>query len=328
MKWNSGRSCNRLLLRGNNLLTDLNEIQVFVQVSKKQSFTSAAVGLGIPKSTASRAITRLEKRLGVTLIERTTRRVTLTDAGELYLNRCERVLEEAEQAERAVTALMGAPRGVLRVAVPGPFARTMLAPLLAPFLRLYPGIRLQMQLLDAGLTPTVRNLDVEIRPGPLDDSGLYIKPLMQIRLGIYASREYVQEKGVPETPSALAQHHCIATGCGRHGEPRERNTWRLRRGTEVREITVEPRVAVPDPPMGYQLMRAGAGVAMLAQSILAPDVESGRIVHLLPEWEPEPVQLYAVYSGRMESSPKVRALLQFLEERLGKEIPPHVRPRV
>jgi len=327
MNGNNRGSCNTLLQDSNNPMPDLNAMQIFRQVSRTQSFTAAATRLGLPKSTVSRAITSLEKRLGVTLLERTTRRVALTDAGELYLERCDCVLEAAEQADRAVGALMAAPRGILRVAVPGPIGRTLLGPLLGGFLRQYPELRLHLQLLENDRPSPMRNVDVEIRPGPLNDSALYMRPLMHIRVGVFASAEYIKEKGLPERPAALAQHKCIATGANRDGEPRDRVTWRLRRGNEAREISLEPRVVVPDPPTAYHLMMGGVGVAMLAQSVLAPEVESGRVVRLLPEWEPEPVRLYAVYSARPEASPKVRAFLQFLHERLGTELPSHIRPK-
>jgi DNA-binding transcriptional LysR family regulator len=247
-------------------------------------------------------------------------------AGELYLDRCQRVLDEAEQADLAVGALLAVPRGTLRLGVPGPFARAMLAPLLGEFLERFPDLRLHMQLIGPGVA-AAHNLDLEIRPGPLDDSGLYMKPLMQVRLGIYASPRYLKRRGIPDSPAALRQHSCIATGCGRHGEPRDSATWRLRRGSELKEVKIDARVAVPDPPIAYQLAIAGVGIALLAQSVMRPDVQRGRLVRILPEWEPEPAQLYALYSARLDSSPKVRAFLQFLQERLGAEIPAHARPK-
>ena len=102
-------------------------------------------------------------------------------------------------------------------------------------------------------------------------------------------------------------------------------TWRLRRGSELKEVKVEARVAVPDPPIAYQLALAGVGIAVLAESVMRTDVQRRRLTRILPEWEPEPAQLYALYSARLDSSPKVRALLQFLQERLDAEIPPHAR---
>src|SRR5580658_1106350 len=140
-------------------MTNLNELQFFVQVSQTQSFTKAAKRLGVPKSSVSRAIARLEDRLGVHLVERTTRKVALTEVGELYLNRCQRVMEEVEQADLAVGALQAIPRGTLRIGAPVAFARSILGPRIGEFLALYPELRLHLQMLTG---------DEPLREGSLD----------------------------------------------------------------------------------------------------------------------------------------------------------------
>src|SRR5215470_17794899 len=149
------------------IMTDLNELQFFVHVSQTQSFTLAARHLGVPKSSVSRAIARLEGRLGVRLVERTTRSVALTEAGEIYLDRCRRVLDEAEQADLAVGALLATPRGRLRVGAPVMFARAILGPALGEFLARYPELRVNLQLLGGGAVPREEDLDVVVRAGPL-----------------------------------------------------------------------------------------------------------------------------------------------------------------
>ena len=295
-------------------MTDLNELRFFVQVSETQSFTLAAERLGVPKSSVSRAIQRLEGRLGVRLVERTTRSVALTEAGELYLDRCQRVMEEAEQADLAVGALLAKPRGKLRVGAPVAFARSILGPILGEFLSRYPEIRVYLQLLNGDASPREGSLDLMIRAGPLEDSGLLVKPLMRIRVGVYASPLYLENRRVPDSPAALREQSCITMSCGTFGEPGDTATWRLRRGTELKEIKVESRVSVPDPTINHQLAVAGVGVALLSQSAARADLEQGRLVRLLPEWEPEPVELHALYPSRLNSSPKVRAFLQFLRE--------------
>jgi DNA-binding transcriptional LysR family regulator len=298
-------------------MKDLNELQFFVQVSQAQSFTLAAKRLGVPKSSVSRAIVRLEGRLGVRLVERTTRSMALTEAGTLYLDRCQRVLEEAEQADLLMGALQAKPRGRLRVGAPVMFARSILGPIVAEFLVRYPELRLHLQLLGGEVLSRERDLDVIIRPGPLEDSGLLVKPLIRVRLGVYASPHYLEHRGSPDTPAALRQHSCITTSCGTLGEPGDSATWPLRRGSDLQEVRVEARVSVPDPTMNHQLAVAGVGVAIVAQSLAREDVEQGRLVRLLPEWEPDPVELHAVYPSRLSASPKVRVFLQFLREQFG-----------
>jgi DNA-binding transcriptional LysR family regulator len=298
-------------------MRDLNELQVFVQVSHTQSFTMAAKHLGVPKSSVSRALLRLESRLGVRLVERTTRKVALTEAGEIYLNRCQRVLEEADQADLLMGALQATPRGTLRVGAPVMFARSILGPILGEFLARYPELRLRLQLLGGEASPGERSLDLVIRPGPLEDSGLLVKPLMRIRLGAYASPRYLENREIPDSPAALRQQSCITASCGAFGEPGDSAIWRLRRGSDLQEVRVESRIAVPDPTINHQLAIVGVGVALLSQSLARADVEQGRLVRLLPDWEPEPVELYAVYPSRLNSSPKVRVFLQFLREHFG-----------
>ncbi len=296
-------------------MIDLNELQFFVQVSQAQSFTLAATRLGVPKSTVSRAIRRLEERLGIRLVERTTRRVALTEAGELYLDRCQRVLEEAEQADILMGELNAKPRGRLRVGAPVPFARSILGPILGDFLALYPDLRLNLHLQGVDSSPHQKGLDLVIRPGPLEDSGLLVKSVMQIRLAAYASPRYLKNHEPPDTPAALRQQSCITTSCGATGEPGDSAVWRLRRGSEVQEVRVESQVSVPDPTINHLLAVSGVGIALLSQVSVRADVEQGRLIRLLPEWEPEPVELYAVYPSRLNSSPKVRVFLQFLRER-------------
>jgi DNA-binding transcriptional LysR family regulator len=299
-------------------MTDLNELQFFVQVSLTRSFTEAGRRLGVPKSTLSRALQRLEGRLGVRLMERTTRRVTLTEVGELYLNHCRRVMEEAEGADLAVGALLAEPRGTLRVGVPVPFARLIMGPMLGDFLAKYPRLNLHVDLVEGDAALRAGHLDLVIRAGALEDSGLLVKPLMRVLQRVYASPAYREKRPGPESPEALRQHSCIVTTCDTvGGEPGGSTTWRLRRGSELAEVKVEARVAVPDPAMNHQLALAGVGVTLLSRGMVRADVETGRLVRLLPEWEPEPVVLHALYPTRLGSSPKVRAFLEFLRERGG-----------
>jgi DNA-binding transcriptional LysR family regulator len=124
---------------------------------------------------------------------------------------------------------------------------------------------------------------------------------------------------VPDSPANLVQLSCITTSCDTIGGPGDFTIWRLRKGVELKEIKANARVSVPDPTINHQLALAGAGVALLAQSVVRADVEQGRLIRVLPDWEPKPVELHALYPSRLNSSPKVRAFLQFLRERFGGE---------
>lgn len=292
-------------------IPDLNALQIFTRVAQTRSFTEAARQTAMPKSSVSRTVSRLEQRLGVRLVERTTRRVTLTEVGTLYLEHCQRVLEEAAAADLAVSALQAEPRGWLRVGAPIPFARFVLGPVLAEFLSRHPGLQVQLEWPEGDRAVLEGRLDILIRAGALEDSALRVKPLMSVVLGLYASRVYVDEHGVPETPAQLRNHRCIATTCDAPGS----TTWRMRRGSERAEVPVEVRVAVPDPTMNLQLAIAGIGVALLSKGLVQTYTEAGRLIRLLPEWEPDPVELFALYPSRLSASPKVRAFLEFLQEK-------------
>jgi DNA-binding transcriptional LysR family regulator len=296
-------------------MTDLNQIRFFLLVAQTRSFTHAARRLSVSKSSVSRAIGRLEERLGVQLIERTTRSVGLTELGRLYLTHCQKVTDEAEQADLAVGAMLAHPRGKLRVGAPVAFARFVLGPLMHEFLAMYPELRVHMELLSGNGRIHDEGLDLLVRAGPLEDSGWLVRPLMRVRLGIYASPGFLKRHKRPESPAELGQLPCIVTSCGPLGESDDLALWRLRRKSEMREIGVDARISLPDPSVHRQLALAGVGVAMLGQAEVVTDLKQRRLVRLVPEWEPEPIELYALYPSRLSASPKVRALLEFLQHR-------------
>lgn len=295
-------------------MIDLNELQYFVQVSRARSFTAAAAHFGVPKSSVSRAIAGLEQRLGVRLIERTTRSVALTEAGEIYLERCRRVIEEAELADLSIGSMQAVPRGRLRIGAPVAYARFMLGPRLAEFSRRYPELHVQLQITSTEATPQQADLDVLIRPGPLEDSSLLARPLATIQLGLYASPAYFKGRKLPKTPADLSEIDALITACGPSGKPAEHTLWRLHRGKDTQEVRVQARLSVPDPTINHQLALDGAGVAILARHGAAQAVAKKQLVRVLPAWAPEPVELFALYPARLNSSPKVRALLEFLRD--------------
>ena len=296
-------------------MIDLNDLQCFVRICEAQSFTVAANRLGLPKSSVSRALSRLEKRLGVRLIERTTRRLLLTEAGELYLAHCMRMLEEADLADLAIGAMHAQPRGLLRVATSVPFARFVLGPVLGDFLAAYPEVRVDVQLLGAEHRSGDTAADIVIRPEPSEDSDMRATPLFKVRLAAYASPAYLAGRKLPKVPGDLRGHHCIASRCTEPGLPAGLSVWRLRRGATCQAVQFEPRVLVADPSIAYQLAIDGAGIALLKQRASRNDVDAGRLVRVLPAWEVEPVQLYALHASRLNASPKVSAFLGFLRDR-------------
>lgn len=288
---------------------DLNHLLTFYWVARSESFTAAARALQLPKSSVSRQIVALEQRLGTRLLERTTRRLSLTEIGRTYLVYCERVIAEAEEAERAVTAYTAEPRGLLRVGVPVTFARSFLAPLLPAFCRKYPQIRLDLVLRGGRLDPLQMQLDVVIHVGRLEDSSYVVRKLGSMQQGLFASKEYLQRYPTPQSPDDLRQHSMIAVSRTPAGS---RLRLRHSQGDEV-DLRLEPRLAAGDPVVAYTLAKGGLGIAMLPSFLSNSDTE---LVPVLPDWHPAPVEFFALYPARQLTSPKLRVFLSELETNL------------
>lgn len=288
---------------------DFNHLQTFYWVAKAGSFTAAARVLNLPKSTVSRQIGALEARLGTRLMERTTRRVGLTEIGQVFLAHCERVMAEAEDAERAVTAYTAEARGVLRVGVPVTFARTFLAPLLGEFCRKYPLVRVELILGGGRFDPVESLLDVVIHVGRLEDSSYIVKKLGSMKQGLYASRRYLKGRPAPDSPDGLKEHSVIMMGRTARG-----SRWRLS-GPDGRreEVRMDPRIAVADPVIAHQMVLAGLGIGMLPSFLTGGDE---RIVPVLPEWQAAAVDFFAFYPARTLTPPKLRVFLAELEANL------------
>lgn len=288
---------------------DLNHFQTFYWVARSGSFTAAARVLRLPKSTVSRQISSLETRLGTRLIERTTRRLALTEIGQSFLAHSERVMAEAEEAERAITAYSAEPRGLLRVGVPVTFARTFLAPLLPEFCRKYAALKLELVVRGGRMDPVEMLLDVVIHVGRLADSSYVVRKLGSIAQGLFASRAYLKSHPAPESPAGLAAHSIIGISRSPNG-----SRWRLTDGTgRQEEVRFDPRLAVADPVLAHGLAAGGLGIAMLPAFLTRNDRS---LVPVLPEWRPAAVEFFALYPARQLTPPKLRVFLEELEARL------------
>jgi DNA-binding transcriptional LysR family regulator len=291
-------------------LPDLSEIGVFVKVVATGSFSQAARDLGLPKSTVSRKVSQLEERLGARLLQRTTRKVALTEVGAMYHERCARILPELEEAERAVTELQDVPRGLLRVAAPSRFG--LLGPVIAEFLSLYPDVKVEVVCSDRVVDLIEEGFDVAIRAGSLADGSLVARRLMEsIPHYVVASPEYVARRGSPDEPQQLARHDCLVFGGGR--DPR---TWRFRRGNREVDVTIAGRATINDFELLRQAALAGHGIARLPVQVACADLRAGRLVRIVEEWQPAEVPLSLVYPSTRHLSPKVRAFIDLARQRL------------
>src|SRR4051812_38596373 len=218
-------------------MRDLNELQIFTLIVQEMSFTRAAAALEISKAAASRAVASLERRLATRLFERTTRRVRLTEAGEIYLTCAKRAMEEAEGAEAAVSRLADQPRGTLRVVMPVTLAQSSVAPQLARFLQTYPELRLEITLKGGQIDPVAQRVDAVFQTTrPETDSQLIQKRMITVPLGLYASRSYLAAAPSLHGPQDLAQHSCLTLTAAREG-----TIWKLHKGGKMQEVRLRAR---------------------------------------------------------------------------------------
>lgn len=301
---------------------DLNELLVFAKVVQAGSFTAAAAALRMPKSTVSRKVSELETRVGAQLLQRTTRKLRLTEVGRAYFEHCARVVAEAEQAEEVVTRMQSAPHGLLRVTAPLNFP--VLGPLAARFLARYPEVQLEMVCTDRRVDLVAEGFDVGVRAGVLTDSTLIARKLGSIERVVVASPAYVEAHGPPRKPADLERHDCLVFGAGREG-----NVWALQSGGRSVSVPVRARMVVNDFDMLRAAALEGAGVAMLGLHTCAEDLAAGRLQRMLPGWNSPGTPLHAVYPSSRHLAPKVGAFVDFLRERwaLTPRVPGNGNPR-
>lgn len=286
---------------------DLNEMAIFVHVVEAGSFTGAAKNLGLPKSTVSRKITQLEERLGVRLIQRTTRSLRLTDTGNAYYNHCARILSEIEEANIAVTQMQSTPTGTLRITAPVLFGSTVLSSLIAEYMEQHPQVSIDLVLSDQKLDLVQEGIDIAFRIGQLEDSSLIGRHLGDVRGLLCASPEYLAQQGSPQHPSELTSHTLLSAP--------EWNNWSLvGPNKEEFSVQVKPRLQVNDFASLYTLALSGVGIAPLPMLIAASAIRSGNLVPVLCDWPFEANPIHALYPSNRHLSAKVRSFVDFVIE--------------
>jgi DNA-binding transcriptional LysR family regulator len=288
---------------------DLNEIAVFTRVVQAGSFTAAARLLGMPKSTVSRKVSDLEDRLDARLLQRTTRKLSLTDAGRTYFDFGVRIVGELEAAERAVGSLHDEPRGLLRVTAG--LNSAWLADIVAEFMKRHPGV--QIELLCTGRTVDLieERFDVAIRMGPLADSSLVARSLGTTTWFLVATPGYLKKRKRPRTPGDLAQHDCLWFGAG----PTTVQL-RLERAGEVEQVAVRTRLLVSDIDIVHGAATAGLGIAMLPAYRCIEELRAGRLERVLREWTPPTTPVHVVYPTARHLSAKVKRFVEYVQLRM------------
>jgi DNA-binding transcriptional LysR family regulator len=291
----------------------LQEITVFTRIVGTGSLSAAARDLGMSPAVVSRRLAALEARLGVRLVNRTTRSLHLTDEGAAYFETCNRVLADIAEADAAVSAGRAEPRGILRVALPASFGNQHVAPLVPRFAERYPAVQLALSLSDRNVNVVEEGFDLAIRIADLADSSLAARKLAPNRRVVCASPAYLSRYGTPLTPEDLAQHNCLATDFAMNWDYRGPNG---KRGS----VRVSGRYSCDNWEVLREWALAGLGVALKSTWDVRRHLEDGSLVSLLPGYTfATDVAIYAVYPHRRHLPAKTRAFIEFLAESFGPE---------
>jgi len=283
----------------------LDELVVFARVVQAGSFVAAGKALGMPKSTVSRKVAELEERLDVRLLQRTTRKLSLTDAGRVLYDHSARLASEIETAERAVTSLRETPRGLLRVTA-GVNA-SYLGPLVRDYLKRYPEVRLELYCTGRQVDLVEERFDLGIRAGRLPDSSLIARSLGRTTWFLVATPAYLKKRGRPRAPAELAAHDVLVFGTG------DRVTMRLRRDDDEATVEVVPRLVVSDMDILAQVAAGGMGIALAPAHQCVDDLRAKRLERVLREWEAPAVPIHLVYPSTRHVSPTVKSFIDHLE---------------
>jgi DNA-binding transcriptional LysR family regulator len=285
----------------------LNDMALFVEVAKAKGFRGAAEILGMPNSTLSRRISALEKAIGLRLLHRTTRKVELTEAGQIYFERCKRIVDEARLAHEQLGEMLAQPSGVLRVSLPVDFAITYLAPLIAEFADLYPGITFDLDLTSRRVDLVSEPFDVAIRMGESENSQLIARPLAALTSHLYASPRYLKASGMPLAPGDLERHQCL--GILKPG------AWTLNDGSHTLSIKVGGRFIANNVGLLRRLAACDQGIVLLPEEIVADEVAARQLCRVLPQWSGTPMAIYAITETRLLPA-KTQRFIEFLRMRL------------
>lgn len=292
----------------------LDDVVAFVEVARAQGFAAAGRTLRVPRSTLSRQLQRLEEALGVRLLERTTRSVRLTEAGEGYFRRCSHAVELIAAANRGARDAGALPRGSLRISAPYDIGRDVLASALPEFRKRYPDIALSLEITQRRVDVVRERFDLALRGGmPMPDSGLTVRKLAPSVMRLYASPEYLAGHGTPTDPKSLADHDLIGFASAEGGPM----PWRL--SGPNGEVLIEPKAWATANEFSFirAAVLAGAGIGLL-QAIAAFGERTGQIVPVLPEYAMHGGALWAVYPSAKRMPPKVRVFVEFLITQLKK----------
>ena len=288
-------------------MADLDNILIFVKVAQYESISRAARSLGMPISTVSRRLSLLESQLGVTLLRRTTRRVSLTAQGREYFNQCQEPLTLLQEAERVLTQTQKKPEGSLRISVPVVLSQEPFLEFLSGFQKANPRIRLDLFITNQFLDLVAENVDVAIRFGELADSSVVATRIGKSIRHVVAAPEYLKKRQPPGEPADLAKHECVMLN-GKNNEAH----WDLVSGRKKARVHVSGPISSRDFNTVSSFVYRGHGVGLLPTNYCDREIASGRLVRLLPQWTSPPIPVFTVYPSRKFLPLRLSAFLEAL----------------
>ena len=287
------------------------DLAFFSLLARQPSLAAVAQSLGVTPPAVSRRLAALEKRLGVRLLNRTTRRLSLTPEGERYLEEGEQILRDIERLERSLAASRDTPRGLLRINATFGFGRRHLSPLLSDFARLYPEVEVLLQLTDRPLDLAEHAMDIGIRFGAPPDARILARKIASNRRLLCASPAYVAAHGTPQQPRDLQTHACLVIRENNHTF----NNWQLSDGRQQVTVKVSGPLSSNHGEIAVDWALAGHGIVLRSEWDIAADLRAGRLVRVLPDWLGSSADIHAIYPPGLHLSAKVRVFLDFLAER-------------
>lgn len=299
-------------------VVDLNQMLTFARVVSRGSFSQAARELRVPASTLSRQVASLERRVGMRLLERTTRQLRLTEAGALYYERCARIARDVEEADATMRALSLTPQGTLRLSAPPVLGEVFLGPPVAEYVKLYRDVKVEMSLTSRQVDLVQEGFDLTLRiAARFHDSSLIARRLGFSTPLLCASPEYARAHGLPGSLAELEKHPLISLGFSRGGA-----VWRFldARGEEV-EVGISPKVLVNNAVVAMDACQAGAGLALLPSFLATARLADGSLVRVLPEIRTRPLEVLLLLPGSRQLPPKVRAFLEVVDRHLARQKP-------
>jgi len=297
-------------------MQDISAIPVFTAVIDQGSFSKAADKLGITKSAVSKRISGLEAQLGVKLLYRSTRKLSLTEAGERYFTYAQQALEAAQEAENAATELQQIPKGLLRISSPMSFGRLHLAPMIPKFLQQYPQIILHLEMSDTQSDVIAEGFDLALRAGNLADSSLIARKLAPLHSVLCASPQYLAKQSIPKTPKDLLLHNCIL-----YTHHTVVNEWVFIKDSVEETVRISGNYQVNNSEALREALVQGLGIGRLPTFISGIEINEGNLVPVINDYVMPFISLYAVFPEKRYMPEKVRVFIDFIVEHLGDEQP-------